>query len=129
MFDDLNEKNFDLYLMKTYDNPQCLNTEEFYADVKRVKYIKRLLNRYETTGEMKERLVLNHIIILCNIFGVMAASKILFFRVDKLSWPILKTFLTYLQCMPEKIDGVDGITINNTDIEVNVDVANRLRRI
>ena len=76
--DKLDESNFLLYAAKHYDNPQCFDTIEFYEDLKRFKYIKRLFNRYIEDGDLKERLVLNHIVILFNLFGVKAAIRMLF---------------------------------------------------
>ena len=75
MMDVLNEDNFLLYAAKHYDNPQCSSTEEFYDDLKKFKYIKRLFNKYAETGELKERLILNHIIVLTNVFSPQPAVK------------------------------------------------------
>ena len=93
IFDDLNEKTYLLYSMKEYSNPQCIEIEEFNDDLKKVKYIKRLFNQYVSEGILKERLLLNHIIIFYNVFPPKAATRILFFKIDKKFWPILKTFL------------------------------------
>ena len=129
MFEDLTDKNIDMYLMKAYDNPHCLDIEEFYDDMKRVKYIKRLFNRYENTGDLKERLILNHIIVLYNVFGVGPATRILFFKIEKDFWPILKTFLVFLNYMPDRVLGIRGDDIISSDIGINFDVANHLREI
>ena len=80
MFDDLTDKNIELYMMKYYENPQCLDLEEYNDDIKRIKYIKRLFNRYENTGDLKERLILNHIIVLYNVYDIEVATRILFFK-------------------------------------------------
>ena len=96
-FDDLNEKNFLLYAMKEYNNPQCTEVEEFNDDLKKIKYIKRLLNQYVSEGVLKERLLLNHIIIFYNVFPPAAATRILFFKIEEKFWPILKPFLFYLK--------------------------------
>ena len=96
MLDDLTDKNIEMYMMKSYDNPQCMDLDEYYDDMKRIKYLKRLFNRYENTGELKDRLILNHIVILYNVFGVTSATRILFFKVDESDYSVLKTFLTYL---------------------------------
>ena len=101
VFDDLNEKNFLLYAMKEYDNPQCVQVEEFYDDLKKVKYIKRLLNQYLNEGILKERLLLNHIIVFYNVFPVRAATRILFLKIEEEFWPLLKTFLVFLDMFPE----------------------------
>jgi hypothetical protein len=129
MFDDLTDKNIDMYAMKVYENPQCLDIEEYYDDIKRIKYIKRLFNRYENTGDLKERLILNHVIVLYNVFGVEPANRILFFKIEKNFWPILKTFLTFLNYMPDRILGIKGNDILSSDIQINFDVANHLREI
>ena len=70
IFEDLNEDNFTLFAIRYYDNPQCTSTEEFYEDIRRFRYLKRLLKRYVKTGELRERLILNHLIVLSNLFGV-----------------------------------------------------------
>ena len=129
MFEDLNDKNIDLYMMKAYENPHCVDMDEYYDDVKTFKYLKRLLNRYEKTGELKERLILNHLHLLYNVFGVTAATRILFFKIDEEFWSTLSTFLIYLNFMPDRVDGIRGETILASDISVNFDVANRLREI
>ena len=127
MFDDLNEKNFLLYAMKEYDNPQCVQVEEFYDDLKKVKYIKRLFNQYLNEGVLKERLLLNHIIVFYNVFPVRSATRILFLKIEEEFWPILKTFLVYLSYMSEIIDPINGRTILSDDIQLDQVVVDRLR--
>ena len=127
IFDDLNEKNFLLYAMKEYDNPQCVQVEEFYDDLKKVKYIKRLFNQYLNEGVLKERLLLNHIIVFYNVFPVRSATRILFLKIEEEFWPILKTFLVYLSYMPETIDPINGRTILSDDIQLDQGVVDRLR--
>ena len=127
IFDDLNEKNFLLYAMKEYDNPQCVQVEEFYDDLKKVKYIKRLFNQYLNEGVLKERLLLNHIIVFYNVFPVRSATRILFLKIEEEFWPILKTFLVYLSYMSEIIDPINGRTILNDDIQLDQGVVDRLR--
>jgi hypothetical protein len=104
MNETLTDANFIIYAAKHYDNPQCFDTEEFYDDLKRFKYIKRLFNRYEITGELKERLVLNHIVVLYNVFGPHATRMLLL----KLRgyYGYLKPFLVLIQRMPEAGGGV-----------------------
>ena len=128
IFDDLNEKNFLLYAMKEYDNPQCVQVEEFYDDLKKVKYIKRLFNQYLNEGVLKERLLLNHIIVFYNVFPVRSATRILFLKIEEEFWPILKTFLVYLSYMPEIIDPINGRAIVSDDIQLNQGVVDRLRK-
>ena len=123
----LTENNFVMYAMKNYSNAQCLDMREFNDDLKRIKYIKRLFSRYRITGELKERLILNHFIILYNVFGVKAATKMLFYKIDEKYWPQLKTFLVYLSYMPEQIYGVRDCTIINSNITLDVKIVNILR--
>ena len=127
VFDDLNEKNFLLYAMKEYDNPQCVQVEEFYDDLKKVKYIKRLLNQYLNEGILKERLLLNHIIVFYNVFPVRSATRILFLKIEEEFWPILKTFLVYLSYMPEIIDSINGRSILSDEIQLDQHLVDRLR--
>lgn len=127
IFDDLNEKNFLLYAMKEYNNPQCVQVEEFYDDLKKVKYIKRLFNQYLNEGILKERLLLNHIIVFYNVFPVRSATRILFLKIEEEFWPILKTFLVYLSYMPEIIDSINGRAIISDDIQLDQGVVDRLR--
>ena len=128
VFDDLNEKNFLLYAMKEYDNPQCVQVEEFYDDLKKVKYIKRLLNQYLNEGILKERLLLNHIIVFYNVFPVRSATRMLFLKIEEEFWPILKTFLVYLSYMPEIIDSINGRSILSDEIQLDQHVVDRLRK-
>lgn len=96
MFEKITNDNVLLFALKHYDNPQCDGEKEFYDDMKRFKYIKRLLKKYKSDGIVKERLLLNHIIVLNNVFGVEAACTLLLYKVDKPYWPALKSFLIYL---------------------------------
>lgn len=125
----LTEQNFIMFAMKNYLNPQCLDMSEFYDDIKRIKYIKRLLGRYTSSGQIKERLVLNHIIILYNVFGVQAATKMLFFKIDKKFWPQLKTFLVYLNYMPEVLYGVSDTPVIASNIPLDSNIISILRSI
>ena len=127
IFDDLNEKNFLLYAMKEYDNPQCVQVEEFYDDLKKVKYIKRLFNQYLNEGVLKERLLLNHIIVFYNVFPVRSATRMLFLKIEEKFWPILKTLLVYLSYMSEIIEPINGRAILSDDIQLNQGVVDRLR--
>ena len=102
IFEELNEENFTLFAIRHYDNPQCTSTEEFYEDIRRFRYLKRLLKRYDRTGELRERLILNHIIILSNVFGVSNAIRMLQYKIDGDYWPVLKTCLLYLDYINEE---------------------------
>ena len=129
IFDDLNEKNFLLYAMKEYNNPQCTEVEEFNDDLKKIKYIKRLLNQYVSEGVLKERLLLNHIIIFYNVFPPAAATRILFFKIEEKFWPMLKPFLFYLKLMPEdKIESIMGREIKTNEILMDQGVIDSLRK-
>jgi hypothetical protein len=128
MIEDLNDENFMIYAMKCYDSPNCIMSE-FEEDLKRIKYIKRLIKRYKTTGELKERLILNHIIILSNVFGTRNAVRMLFFKLDEQDYQILKTFLMFLDYMPDYITGVRGKDIWSRNISVDLFVGKRLRDI
>ncbi len=98
----LTEDNYTFYAMKAYCNPQCTSLDEFHEDLNRTKYLKRLFRRYQTTGNLRERLILNHIIIFYNVFGVEPATRLLFFKIEEELHPLLKTFLVYLNYCPEQ---------------------------
>lgn len=128
MFDNLNEENFMMYAMKCYTSPNCI-LSEFEGDIKRTKYLKRLFRRYKVTKTLKERLILNHIILLNNVFGPEVTSRILFYRIDERDYDILKTFLLYLNILPEMVYGIDGKNIRTSDIPVDMNIAEILRKI
>ena len=128
MFDDLNEQNFILYAMKFYVTPNCIMSE-FESDIKKTKYLKRLFRRYKTSKILKERLILNHIILLNNVFGPQATARILFYRIDCRDYDILKTFLIYLNILPEKILGIRGADIETAIIPIDMNIAEILRKI
>ena len=106
-FNCLSEENFIMYAMKMYTNPQCVGMDEFNEDLNRIKYIKRLLGRYDKKGFMRERLVLNHIIILSNVFGAEACSRILFYKIEEQFHSYIKSFLLYLNLLPVQIPEVN----------------------
>lgn len=102
LFDDLNEDNFVLYASRNYDNPQCMSVEEFYHDLQRFKYLKRLFRRYTQNGDLQERLILNHLVVLYNVFGIKAANKMIFYKMqDEEYLSPLKTFLIFLNYIKE----------------------------
>lgn len=109
-FDELNESNYLLFAIKFYDNPQAVTREDFEADLKRIRYIKRLLKRYKNTGELKIHLILNHLIILFNVFSD-ATVPLLFYNLERDLWPSIKSFLLFLNRIPEypksEIDDID----------------------
>jgi len=128
MISDLNEENFLIYAMKWYDSPNCIMSE-FENDLKRTKYLKRLFRRYKVTKSLKERLILNHIISLNNVFGPDATPRILFFKIDEKDYDVLKTFLCYLNLMPEMVYGINGNDISSYDIPMDPNVAEILLKI
>ena len=128
-FDDLNEDNFLIYAMKEYNNVQCTGVEEFYDDLKKIKNIKRLFNIYKNDGQLKERLILNHLIVYYNVFPVQSGTRILFYKIEEQFWPMLKTFLIFLDRMPEKIESIRGNEINSTSIALDEGIVTRLRTI
>ena len=118
LFDDLNNKNFELYAARYYENPSCVSIEDFHEDLARFKYIIRLLRRYRDTGIIQERLVLNHIISIYNVFNVKAANRMMFYRIDDELWPAVKTFLLFLNYLP---------TTQYKNINVDINIANKLK--
>lgn len=128
MFDDLNEDNFLMYAMKAYTSPHYVMSE-FESDLKRTKYLKRLFRRYKVTKSLKERLVLNHLVLLYNVFGLEPATRILFFRIDEVDYDVLKTFLLYLNYMPDFVRGINGKDIISSNIPIDMDVVNILKEI
>lgn len=128
MFENLNEENFIMYAMKCYTSPHCI-LSEFESDIKRTKYLKRLFRRYKITKSLKERLILNHIILLNNVFGPEATARILFYKIDERDYDILKTFLSYLNILPDEVRGIDGKDLDVTIIPIESNTAEILRRI
>lgn len=129
VFEKLDETNFLLFAAKHYDNPQCYDTVEFYDDLKRFKYLKRLFGKYQETNELKERLILNHIIVLYNVFG-QDATRMLFFRLREYH-SYLKPFIVMLGYMPEKITGIgiENKTYYSSDIHMDDRIVEVLRTI
>ena len=127
-FDNLTNDNIMLYAMKAYERPDCIMSE-FREDMKRFNYLKRLFRRYRKYDEMRERLVLNHLVVLYNVFGVETLSRLLFFKVTKEDYTIVKTFLLFLSCMPEVIRGIKGDDILSNDIPVDMKIAELLRNL
>ena len=115
----LTSETIDIFSQRHYDN-RCADKEEFNDDMNRFKYLKRLFRKYDTSKEFKSRLIINHIIILANVFGVDAATTLLFFKIDKQHWYLLKTILIFLNYMPE-----DELI----DIDIDQNVMEELKRI
>ena len=102
LFDKITAKNFSAYAMKHYDDPQCEDMEDFQEDLRRFRYLKRLLHRYHENGELRERLMLNHLICLFNVFGYDACMRMLEFKIkDDNYWSSIKTMLLYLEYIEE----------------------------
>ena len=129
LFDDLNEKNYVMFAMKYYSNLQCTSIEEFNEDLNKIKYVKRLFNRFLETGELRTNLILNHLIVIYNVFENEAATRMLFFRVEKKFYSILKPFLIFLNRLPEKVRGIDGEDIQTNHIPLNETTIKELRKI
>ena len=120
IFDTLNNKNFMLFAANHYDNPECIDVEEFKEDLSRFKYLKRLFKRYEVSGDLQERLIINHIIVIFNVFGIDAANKMIMFKISQEHIKYLKPFLLFL------------IYIKDSDlVEIPMDdiIVNRLRNL
>ena len=115
IFDELTEENLLLYAAKHYYKPQFSDIEEFYEDLKRFKYIKRLVNRYLDNGELGERLILNHLIVIFNSFGIEAGLNMLDLKLDDRHWPVIKPFLIFLKYIEN--DQYIGINMDQTVIE------------
>ncbi len=126
MNDTLDDSNFILYAAKHYDNPQCYDVEEFYDDLKRFKYIKRLFGKYHDTGEIRENLILNHIVVLYNVFGD-AATRMLFFKLVGY-YSYLKPFLVLIGRMPDTLVGIGFSTsvIHGADIKEDSNIVQLL---
>ena len=120
VFDKLNDTNFRDFAIRNYDNPHCLSIQEFDEDIARFKYIKRLLKKYQETGEIKERLVLNHLIVLYNVFPIQIANRMLMLKMEKELWPALKSFLIFLSYLP------DGMMM---DVPADMFIAKKLQSI
>lgn len=120
LFKLLNNENFMLYAVKHYDNPQCHSMQEFEEDLTRIVYLKRLFRKYKRSGELRERLILNHIITFYNVFGMEAATRMLFYKMDSDLLPLLKTFLIFLHYLPETTKNIEGIDIVSIPLEPDI---------
>jgi hypothetical protein len=127
-FDDLTSDNVMLYAVKAYDRPDMIMSE-FKEDMKRFNYLKRLFQRYRKMGELRDRLVINHLVVIYNVFGVEVATRLLFYKLSKEDYSALKTYLLFLNYMPERIRGIKGHDIYSSDISVDMKIAEVLREI
>ena len=129
LFDDLNDKNYLMFAIKYYDNRQSTSVEEFNEDLNKIKYVKRLFNRFLETGELRINLIMNHLIVIYNVFETEAATRMLFFRVEKRFYCILKPFLLFMESLPEVVKGINGKDINTNEIPLNETTIKELRKI
>jgi hypothetical protein len=127
-FDDLNDDNVLMYAIKAYDKPSCIMSE-FNDDMKRFNYLKRLFQRYRKKNDLRMQLVLNHLVVLYNVFGPEVATRLLFYKVTRDDYSALKTFLLFLNYMPERVRGIKGKDIISSDISVDMAIAEELRQI
>jgi len=123
---ELSEDNYLVYALRNYNSPGCSGMEDFEEDIKRFKYLKRLFRRYERTGVLNDRLILNHLVVLYNVFD-RHATPLLFFKIDRQHWPILKTFLVFLNRMP--ITSIISGGVRGEEIPLDMHIANILRNI
>jgi 5'(3')-deoxyribonucleotidase len=127
-FDDLTSENFLLYAVKAYDKPNCIMSE-FKEDMKRFNYLKRLFRRYRKMDDLRERLVINHLVVVYNVFGVEVATRMLFYKMSKDDYSALKTYLIFLNYMPAVVHGIKGQNIISSEIPVDMKIAEVLREI
>jgi hypothetical protein len=127
-FDNLTSENVLMYAMKAYDKPNCIMSE-FKDDIKKFNYLKRLFRRYRKEGELREQLVINHLIVIYNVFGPEVATRLLFYKISKEDYSTLKTYLLFLNYMPEKIKGIKNQDISSFEIPVDLKLAEVLRKI
>lgn len=126
MFDNLTESNFSLYAAKAYDKPNAVMSE-FEEDLNRILYLKRLLTKYYSSKVLKDRLIMNHIIVLYNVFGVVAATRMLFYKLDDKDLEVVKPFLIFLNFLPEKVYGINGKDVCTADIKLDQEAVKCLR--
>jgi hypothetical protein len=115
LFDSLNDNNFLLFAAQNYYNPTCIDADEFYEDLKRFKYVKRLVTRFLETGTLSSNLILNHLVIIFNVFGIEPGLKMLEFKLEEHQMPIVKPFLIYLKAIEN--DKYVGIQMNQQVVE------------
>lgn len=129
MNEKLSDENFLIYCARHYDNPQCHSTEEFVEDLKRIKYIKKLITRYVDSDVLKDRLILNHLIILYNVFGAEHMPRILYLKMRS-QFKYIKPFLIFMGVLPEKIYNIrEEAVINTDDIPMDDAIVQALRRV
>jgi hypothetical protein len=124
----LNDDTVLLYAIKAYDKMNYVKSE-FEEDYKTFRYVKRLLQRYRATGEIRQNLVMNHLSLIYNMFGIEAGTRLLFYKMDEADYSSLKTFLVFLNTMPEVVRGINGKNIRSSDLPIDMRVADILRTI
>jgi len=128
MIDNLTEQNFSLFAAQSYNNPSCMDILEFQEDLNRIKYLKRLFKRYEDKGDLKERLVINHLVVIYNVFEREAATRMLVLKLDSYLH-YLKPFLIMMGYWPRTIDGINGTNIDGEGVPMDPKILEILRRI
>lgn len=126
MFDNLNDDNLLMYAIKCYDTPNCVMSE-FHEDYSRIYLIKKLFTKYLNNAELNARLILNHIVIVYNVFGSEGATRLLFFHLKEEHYPLLKPFLILLNFMPDVVYGIDGDDILSSQIALDEEIVRCLR--
>lgn len=122
----LNDDTVLLYAIKAYDKLNYVKSE-FEEDYKTFRYVKRLLQRYRQSGELKENLILNHLSLIYNMFGIEPGTRLLFYKMDEADYSSLKTFLVYLNTMPDIVHGIEGKDVRSSDYPIDLKIANVLR--
>lgn len=120
IFDKLTARNFELFAAQHYNNPEATDVEEFKEDLSRFKYLKRLLKRYEMAGDLQERLILNHLIVIYNVFGIEAADRMVWFKINEEHYSYIKPFLIFLNYLKED---------DKIEIGINAEIVEKLRKI
>lgn len=120
VFDKLTNKNFEMFAAHYYNNPECMDVDEFKEDLSRFKYLKRLLKRYETDGDLQERLILNHLIVLYNVFGIKPCNRMMWFKINNEHYHYIKPFLVFLHYLPED---------EKVEIGMDPEIVERLRNL
>jgi len=120
VFDKLTNKNFEMFAAHYYNNPECMDIDEFKEDLSRFKYLKRLLKRYETDGDLQERLILNHLIVLYNVFGIKPCNRMMWFKINNEHYHYIKPFLVFLHYLPED---------EKVEIGMDPEIVERLRNL
>jgi len=128
MIDNLTEQNFSLFAAQSYNNPSCMDVLEFQEDLNRIKYLKRLFKRYDEKGDLKERLIINHLVVIYNVFERDAATRMLALKLDSYL-QYLKPFLVMMGYWPRTIDNVNGVNLDCNGVPADLNIVDKLRRI